>query len=152
MRNHSAGVALFIPILLLLALWAWLTDFVTFQGEATIYTVACNRGEWRGETCTGRLAPSDRFRFRALPPRQEVQFWILGRPEPSGRFSGCVIEDGRNWACPPSADAARSITLALVRGRAVHDVTGRTQAFRAVAKWRWMLLRWGVSMGRSADY
>ena len=151
MRNHSAAILLFIPVLLLLALWAWLTDFVTIQGESTIYTVACS-GEWRGETCTGKLAPADRFRFRALPRRKEVLFWTLGRPEPSGRFTGCQIEDGRNWTCPASVDAARTITLSLVAGRAVHDASGATQAFRAVAKWRWMLMRWGVSMGRSADY
>ena len=151
MHNRSAGILLFVPILLLLALWAWLTDFVTIQGESTIYTVGCS-AEWRGDTCTGRLLPSDRYRFRALPRRQEVLFWTLGKAEPSGRFTGCHIEDGRNWTCPPSADAARTITLALVHGQAVHDATERVQAFRAVAKWRWMLLRWGVSMGRSADY
>jgi len=151
-RNHRASLILLLSVLLLMALWAWLTDFVTIQGESTIYTVACSNGDWRGETCTGRLAPSDRYRFRALPRRQEVLFWTLGKAEPSGRFTGCQIADGRNWACPPSAEAARTITLALVRGRAVHDATGRAQAFRAVEKWRWMLLRWGVSMGRSADY
>lgn len=150
-RNSTVSL-LFIPVLGLLAGWAWLTDFVTIQGESTIYTVSCRNGEWRGETCTGQLAPADRFRFRALPRRQEVLFWTLGKAEPSGRFTGCQVEDGRNWTCPPSADAARTITLSLVQGRAMHDATGRTQGFRAVYKWRWMLLGWGVPMGRSADY
>lgn len=147
----SAGLLLFLPLLLVLALWAWLTDFVTIQGESTIYTVSCS-GEWRGELCSGRLLPSSRYRFRALPRRQEVLFWTLGKAEPSGRYTGCRIQDGRNWDCPASADAARTITLALVRGRAVHDPTGTTQAFRAVAKWRWLLLRSGVGLGRTADY
>jgi hypothetical protein len=143
---------LFLPVLVLLAAWAWLTDFVTIQGESTVYTVTCRNGEWREATCTGELARADRFRFRALPRRQEVLFWTPGKPEPSGRFTGCQIQDGRNWTCPPSADAPRTITLSLVRGRAMHDATGATQAFRGVSKWRWMLLGWGVPMGRSADY
>jgi hypothetical protein len=150
-RTSTVSI-LFSPILVLLAGWAWLTDFVTIQGESTIYTVACSNGEWRGDTCTGRLAPGNRFRFRALPRRKEVLFWTPGKNEPSGRFIDCRIEDGRNWTCPPSADAPRTITLSLERGRATHDATGRTQSFRAVSKWRWMLLGSGVPTGRSADY
>ncbi|HET8746378.1 MAG TPA: hypothetical protein VFM98_12285 [Ramlibacter sp.] len=151
MRNSTASL-LFLPVLAALAGWAWLTDFVTIQGESTVYTVACSGGEWREATCTGQLARADRFRFRALPRRHEVLFWTLGKSEPSGRFTGCEIEDGRNWICPPGAEAPRTITLALVRGQALHDPTGHTQAFRAVAKWRWILLGWGLPMGRSADY
>jgi hypothetical protein len=150
-RNSTVSL-LFLPILLLLAGWAWLTDFVTIQGESTIYTVSCRDGEWRENTCTGQLARADRFRFRALPRRKEVLFWTPGKAEPSGRFVNCAIEDGRNWTCPASAEAPRTITLALVRGRAMHDPTGRTQKFRAVAKWRWLLLGWGVPLGRAADY
>jgi hypothetical protein len=148
----SSALLLFVPVLVLLGLWAWLTDFVTIQGESTIYTVACSGGQWRGDTCVGRLEASDRFRFRALPRRQEVLFWKLGKAEPSGRYTTCRIEDGRNWACPPSADAPRTITLSLVGGRAMHDPAGLAQGFRAVEKWRWMLLRWGLPAGDSADY
>jgi hypothetical protein len=150
--RNSTVTLLFLPVLGLLAGWAWLTDFVTIQGESTVYTVSCRDGEWRGEACTGELARADRFRFRALPRRHEVLFWTPGKAEPSGRFTGCQVQDGRNWSCPPSADAARTITLALVGGRAMHDASGRTQGFRAVTKWRWLLLGWGVPMGRSADY
>jgi hypothetical protein len=150
-RNSTASL-LFLPVVMLLATWGWLTDFVTIQGESTIYTLHCSRGEWRDQTCTGELVPGDRYRFRALPRRKEVLFWTPGRPDPSGRFTGCEIEDGKNWTCPPSADAARTITLSLARGRAMHDATGRTQAFHPVRKWRWILLHWGVSLGRSADY
>ncbi|MBL0426973.1 hypothetical protein [Ramlibacter alkalitolerans] len=151
MRTSTVSI-LFSPIIVLLGAWAWVTDFVTIQGESTIYTVACNNGEWRGDTCTGALAASGRFRFRALPRRKEVLFWTPGKNEPSGRFIDCRIEDGRNWTCPPSADAPRTITLSLEHGQATHDATGRTQSFRAVSKWRWMLLRWGVPTGRTADY
>jgi hypothetical protein len=149
---RKPAAIIFIPVILLLAAWAWLTDFVTIQGESTIYTVACKGGDWKDEVCNTALAPGDRFRFRALPRRREVLFWRLGRDEPSGRFIGCQIEDGRNWTCPPSAEAGRTITLSLVRGQAVHDVTGHTQAFHAVHKWRWILLGSGLATGRSADY
>jgi hypothetical protein len=143
---------LFLAALAMLAAWAWLSDFITMQGESTIYTVACTGGEWKGEHCTGRLQASDPYRFRALPRRSEVLFWTVGKPEPSGRFMQCRIQDGRNWTCPPNAEASRTIALAMVAGRAVHDATGTTRPFRAVRKWRWLLLKWGVSAGGAADY
>ena len=50
--------AAFLAVALLLAGWMWLTDFITVQGERTIYTVACQGGEWRGDLCTGKLGAS----------------------------------------------------------------------------------------------
>ena len=144
--------AAFLAVALLLVAWMWLTDFVTVQGERTIYTVNCQGGEWQGQRCTGRLVAADRYRFRALRRRSEVLFWRLREPEPSGRFGECRIADGRNWICPASADAARSITLAMDHGRAVHDESGRARPFRGVTKWRWLLLDWGMYGGNSADY
>jgi hypothetical protein len=143
---------LFATVFLLLAGWAWFTDFVTIQGESTVYTARCEQGQWQGDRCTGRLGAGERYRFRALPRRREVLFWTLGRDEPSGRFAGCRIEDGRNWTCPGGADAPRTITTAVVRGRAIHDPSGATRPFHAVSKWRWLLLRWGISAGQRADY
>jgi hypothetical protein len=129
----------------------WATDFVTLQGERTIYTVQCENGAWVGPSCTGRLAAGARYRFRALRPHGEVLFWTVGARERSGRFSECEIVDGRNWHCAPSADAAGTITTEMRRGTAVHDGNGATIPFHAVAKWRWFLLRWGVPVGHSED-
>src|SRR4051812_45446856 len=78
-----------------LAFVSWASDFVTLQGERTIYTVHCADGTWRGQTCTGKLVPDGRVRFRALRAHREVLFWRAGVREPSGRLIGCDIEDGR---------------------------------------------------------
>ena len=134
-------------VLLVLAFWAWAADFVTLQGERTIYTVACTQGQWQGQRCTGRLAAGERFRFRALRPHREVLYWTVGSTQPSGRFESCEIVDGRNWSCQGSAAAA--ITREMRFGAAVHDPAA--QAFHAVPKWRWMLLRVGLPAGSSAD-
>lgn len=144
--------AAFLVLALLFAFWMWLTDFVTVQGESTVYTVECQGGSWHADTCTGRLVPGDRYRFRALRLRGEVLFWRVGVSEPSGRFTRCVIQDGRNWTCPPSADAGRTIALGVVRGHAMHDPSGRTLPFHAVQKWRWLLLEAGLAAGSRADY
>jgi hypothetical protein len=151
-RLLATTPAAFLAVALLLVAWMWLTDFITVQGERTIYTVDCRGGEWKGALCTGKLAASDRYRFRALRRRGEVLFWRPRVLEPSGRFAQCRIDDGRNWICPPSVDAPRSITLALDHGRAVHDEGARTRAFHGVEKWRWLLLDWGLYGGHSADY
>src|SRR2546427_8730224 len=51
---------------------AWATDFITPQGERTVYTAECERGVWQGAHCTGRLAAGARHRFRALKSHKEV--------------------------------------------------------------------------------
>lgn len=131
---------------------AWVTDSVTMQGERTIYTVDCRDGQWDAAgRCSGKLVPADRYRFRALRSHSEVLFWRPGVAENSGRLTQCAITDGRNWKCPPSADAARSITLEMVRGEAVREGPSVTQPFHAVPKWRWIAIRWGLPVGSSAE-
>lgn len=142
-------VAITVALLLLLA---WGGDFVTLQGQHTVYTVRCEDGTWNGTACSGHLAAGDRYRFRVLKAHGEVLFWIAGSREPSGKLTGCVVRDGRNWSCPASPDASRSITLALVRGRAQHDAAGNTRPFRAISKWKWWWLRAGLGTFKRASY
>lgn len=133
------------------AVFSWASDFVTLKGERTIYTVRCQGGQWSGKRCTGKLAAGSRVRFRALRAHGEVLFWNAGVHEVSGRLTGCEISDGRNWSCPVTADATKSITLQMRHGRAVHSTAGGVQAYHAVTKWRWFLLYSGLSMGSFAD-
>jgi len=141
----------FIAALAVLVFITWTSDFVTLQGERTIYTVGCADGSWQGSHCTGRLVPAERYRYRALRARHEVLFWTVGVTEPSSKFTDCVIQDGRNWSCKPNADAPKSVTLEIVRGEAAHDETGQVRNFHAVPKWRWMLANYGVSTGSDAE-
>ena len=124
---------------------AWASDFVTMQGERTIYTVDCTNGAWQGNHCSGRVAAGTRYRYRALKPHGEVIFWTVGTNEPSGRFKECTIQDGRNWVCKVCADAARSITLQMAQGVPVSAAPAVTRPFRAVPKWRWLLLQRGLT-------
>jgi hypothetical protein len=153
--NAPAGLrprnfALALLTLVAATLWAW--DFVTLDGERTVYTVQCHDGEWHQLSCSGRLAAAERYRFRTLPSEGQVEYWIAGARDRAGRFTGCEIRSGRNWRCPGSADAARTITTEMRHGRAVHDDSGRLPSFYAVTKWRWYLLQWGVPLGRAADF
>jgi hypothetical protein len=137
--------------LMLVGSVAWLSDRVTLQGERTIYTVDCHDGAWQELHCTGRLVAAERFRFRALKPHREVVFWTVGATEPSGKLTDCDIEDGRNWVCRPTADATRTITLKMSNGVPVRDSIGLVKPYHAIAKWRWLILHWGVPIGSSAD-
>jgi hypothetical protein len=125
---------------------AWASDFVTMQGERTIYTVNCVGGEWKGDRCSGEVTAGARYRYRALKPHGEVIFWTVGTNEPSGKFPDCSIKDGRNWVCKTCPDAARSITLQMTQGTPVTG-TPTTRPFRAVPKWRWLLLQRGFTRG-----
>jgi hypothetical protein len=126
---------------------AWATDFITPQGERTVYTAECERGAWQGAHCTGRLAAGARHRFRALKSHKEVIFWTVGAAnEPSGKFSQCTIHDGRNWVCPPNADAARAVAREMAMGRPVP-----LRPFHPIAKWQWQLLKAGIWFGSDAE-
>ena len=127
------------------------SDRITLQGERTIYTVECHAGVWHGTHCDGMLAAAERFRFRALKAHREVLFWTVAATEPSGKFSDCDIEDGRNWQCKPNVDAKSTITLQMSKGDAVADVTGHARPFHAVDKWEWLLLKWGLHVGQDAE-
>ena len=129
----------------MLGVFVWAVDFVTLQGERTIYTANCNGGTWLDDACTGRLAAAERFRYRALKSKDEVVFWIAGSPQPSGTLTPCVIQAGRNWKCKGSADTSGSITLEMREGFAVADPASNTRPFHPVPKWKWFLLRYGVS-------
>lgn len=136
-------------VLAALGFAAWASDFITMQGERTIYTVECAQGAWNGDRCTGRVAPGARYRYRALKPHNEVIFWTVGTKEPSGKFNDCKIQDGRNWVCGMCADASRSITLAMVQGAPIATTPAVTRPFRAVSKWRWLLLQRGITAERA---
>lgn len=125
-------------------LFMWSVDYVTLEGEWTIYTVRCHNGKWLEDRCTGELQPAERYRFRSLRIKGEVVFWIVGSPEPSGKLAPCVIQDRSNWVCTATADAARSITLEMRKGRPVPQSLGDKPAIHTVPKWRWFLLRIGV--------
>ena len=130
-------------VLIALGFAAWASDFVTMQGERTVYTVDCREGAWDGERCAGTLVAGQRYRYRALTRHKEVIFWTVGTDEPSGKFGDCTIRDGRNWVCRPSGDVSRSITLQMAEG--VPIAGDATRPFRAVSKWRWMMLKRGWS-------
>ena len=137
--------------MVLLAALAWATDLVTLQGERTVYTVRCERGTWVADRCTGVMVAGDRYRYRALKAHAEVIFWVAGSAEPSGKFTGCEIRDGRNWACKPNQDAARSVAVEMSRGRPVAQPGAGTKAFHAVPKFVWLMLDLGLWPGTTAD-
>jgi hypothetical protein len=141
--NRMLKYSPFLIVAIMVGAFLWGIDYITLQGEWTIYTVDCRQGTWIGDQCTGKLAASDRYRFRTLKRRKEVLFWVLVSPEPSGRLTPCEIENRSNWTCKASADSPRSITLAMSRGHPVPDPAAGTRPFHAISKMKWMLLKYG---------
>lgn len=141
----------FVAVLIALSAFLWAGDKITLEGEHTVYTVECHEGSWEGAHCTGKLQAGARFRFRVLKPHREVVFWTVGAIAPSGKFSDCDIDDGRNWVCRPTADATRTITLQMKRGEPMQGAPGRVKPFHAIAKWRWFVLHAGWPAGSDAD-
>ena len=130
--------------------YAWATDFVTMQGEWTIYTASCD-GQWKDTNCVGSLKPGERYRFRALKAHREVLFWTVGdETGESGRYTQCAIQDGRNWTCPRNDHASRTITHQMTRGVPVKDPHAPHPEFHAVSKWKWEALNRGLPVSNSA--
>jgi hypothetical protein len=138
-------------LFILSAFLAWAGDWITIEGERTIYTVECT-GQWQQLRCSGRLIAGARYRYRALRAHKEVLFWIAGSGEPVGKLTDCDIRNGRNWKCPVGEDADRSMTLEMAAGRAVHDASGNARSFHATTKVKWWLMRWDMQWFRSATY
>ena len=132
---------IWIAVLAALGLLGWMSDFVTLQGERTIYTADCRGGSWNGTSCSGVVVAGKRFRFRALQIHREVLFWTVAAPqEASGKFSDCEIIDGRNWVCKNAVLNGQTITREMAHGKPVPDQSGQATAYHQVAKWYWLLL------------
>lgn len=150
-RRRWLGITVALALAIALVAATWLTDFVTLQGEWTIYTATCKGGQWQGTTCTGHLEASERFRFRALKAHREVLFWTVGDTrQESGRYTQCDITDGRTWSCPRNDHAARTITTGMKHGIPMADRDAGHLPFHRVAKWKWEALKRGLPVGRSA--
>jgi hypothetical protein len=153
-KSRALHFALLAVLLVLggLGFAAWVTDWVTMEGEHTIYTVACGQGEWHDLRCTGRLVAAERYRFRASKSRNEVVYWIAGSSAPSGRYADCKVANRNNWSCKVNADERGTIVYALAKGQPVPGAPHGDIAFRAVAKWKWWALRLGIPGLTSADF
>jgi hypothetical protein len=134
------------------AILLWAGDQVTLQGERTIYTVTCAGGVWDGLRCTGRLVAGDRYRFRSSRARNEVIYWIAGSTAPSGKYTDCQVKDRDNWTCNASPGQPPSIAHELSHGKPTLRGAGLVVTFRAVSKWKWWALAWGIAAFGEADY
>jgi hypothetical protein len=135
-----------------LAIVLWASDKITYEGERTVYTVRCEQGDWDGLLCRGTMVAGDRYRFRASAVKQEVLYWVVGSPSPSGKFVQCKVKDRGNWACPENAGQPRTIAHEMVNGRPKRDGTDRDMPFHAVPKWVWWVLDAGVHVYSKAGY
>ena len=129
----------------------WAGDAITLQGERSVFTVECQAGGWQAKHCDGRLLAGAQYTFRVVDSLREVQFWTVGAPRSIGHLTDCAITDGRNWVCKSGPDLERSATAQMLNGVPLVRSTGSGKLPHAVFKWRWYLLRLGLSLGHDAD-
>ena len=142
-KRRVRGIFLGGAVVFTLGLMIWASDRVTLQGERTIYTVHCEPDVWEDARCTGRLAPGDRYAFRASALRGEVVYWIRGSTEPSGRYADCKVVDRDNWICSIASGQKASIAFEMKKGRPTRVYDGKVIPFHDVPKWKWWLLKFG---------
>ena len=144
--------ALVAVIVVALGVALWGSDKITYEGERTVYTVRCEKGNWEGLACKGRMVAGDRYRFRASVSKQEVLYWVVGSSQPSGKFNNCKVKDRGNWACPENAGQPGTITHEMVNHRPKRDGCDRDIPFKAVPKWVWWVLDAGMHVYSKAGY
>lgn len=145
------ALATFVLVFSAIGVVLWASDKVTWQGERTIYTASCQAGAWENLRCAGRMAPAERYRFRADRARGEVVYRIVGAEAPAGRFTGCQVIDRDNWSCRPQPGALPTIAHEMAKGRPAGTVPGVDLPFHSVAKWKWMAMRAGAFWLKAAD-
>ena len=145
--------AVIIPCLVLISLTvaAWLTDFITLKGERTVYAANCKGGNWRGETCTGKLAAGERYRFRVLKAHNEVLYWTAGKEGTLGKLTDCVITSGRNWRCQPTVSPVNTVALEIFHGKVVPRAGANIVGAHLVSKARWYVLWMRMPIGTDAE-
>ena len=148
--RRARGYVLAAGALAAFGLLIWASDHITLQGERTIYTVNCEGGSWDGTRCTGRLAPAQRYGFRASPARGEVIYWVRGSSEPSGMFTGCKVTDRDNWTCSMAADQKPAVTFEMKKGIPTRVDDPRVIAYHEVPKWKWWLMDIGIGVFKEA--
>jgi hypothetical protein len=144
-----------LSIALLVALVAalvWGSDRITMQGERTIYTVDCDGGTWTGRVCSGKLAPSKRYAFRASLARQEVIYWIRGSMAPSGKFPECNVVDRDNWSCKAAPEGSpATIAYEMAKGHPTRAGSEHMLPYHSVQKWKWWLIDAGLRVFTRAE-
>ncbi len=78
-------------------------------------------------------------------------FWTAGASDESGRYTGCTIQNGREWSCPPNDHANRTITHQMLRGVPVASPASHPLVFHRIPKWKWEALRIGIPVGNAAQ-
>jgi len=125
-------------LLVLAAVQAWMSDFVTMEGRWTVYTGICSDG---AVPCRSADRAGPRIRFQAHKQRSAVEYRLLGPDRREGMLSACSIVDARNWSCPPSAAAAAHMPPSVLDGRATPS---DLLPYAIVSKPRWLWLRIGA--------
>ena len=151
----SLRVKVIVPALLIiagLAATVWATDWITLEGERTIYTADCVAGSWTGLACSGSLVPGARHRFRASRVRGEVVHWIAGSTAPSGKMTQCEVKNRENWSCKVADPVAPAIGRTMTRGRLLPVAGTAGEPVHAIAKWKWWAMHVGVGGFSVADY
>jgi hypothetical protein len=140
-----------VALIAVLALVLWGSDRITLQGERTIFTVNCDRGNWQGSRCTGDLVVGEQYAFRASRTRNEVFYWVRGSNAPSGKFSDCMVKDRDNWTCNVQIDQKPALTFEMSKGKPTRGGLGLAMPFHSVPKWKWWALKLGVHAFANAD-
>lgn len=135
-----------LAVLLVVAILVWASDRITLQGERTIFTVKCQRGDWVNGRCTGTLVPGERYAFRASVRRQEVLYWIRGAQSPYGKFSDCQVRDRDNWTCTVPVGADAKVTEGMIGGEPTTGCAGLPTPLHRIAKWRWWVMQLAATM------
>ena len=68
--NRALQFAPFVIVAIMFGVFIWGTDYITLQGEWTIYTVECTQGVWNGDICTGKAGGVESLQISCIETTQ----------------------------------------------------------------------------------
>lgn len=123
---------------MLLVFGIWISGWVPFKREVTVYRVECNAALNDGSCSENGWLPAGPTIFRANSDSNTVVHWEDGQPP--AKYENCAVADPENWSCTTHYDTGTSSYYQMINGN-FSDLPADGSSIRSVPKWRWWLLK-----------
>ena len=133
--NRNSGTWMLVGLLLVLTLVIWEVDFKPWSNE---YTTHVQRKTCSGSVC--KWSSDDRRTWRISEATSEVIYWNEDKdPHKLITLHNCIIENRKNWECPPGRFPKQSISDGdYWIGTGSH----KSEYIRNTSKFEWWLNHW----------
>jgi hypothetical protein len=130
-NSESFGGVLFIATI---ALAVWLSDWVPFRNDVTVYQANCSVDLVDGACPRGNWMAGKKVSFKPIQETKTVVYWQDG--EAPNKYDNCAIVDVKNWSCSGHYASSDHMVDGAFGGLPIDGAFSK-----AVSKWEWWWLK-----------